>query len=196
MAHLGSFEYVASTQTTVSSMEEYRIYGLDDPAGPSPAYDVMLAQCIHPDDAALLHKRPSQKAMQSGSIYELEHRIVRPDGSVRWVYDRAQPYFDENHNLLRYIGTTLDITERKQVEEALRKSQEDLDRAQAVGNIGSWRLDVQRNVLTSSDENHRIFGVPKGTPHVIRYVSFNSVHPDDRQYVDTKWKAGIAGRKL
>ena len=122
VAHVGSFEYVAATRTTVWSEEEYRIYGLD-PAGPSPAYDVMLAKCIHPDDAALLHQTFSA-AMQSNSVYELEHRIVRPDGSVRWVYDRALPYFDDSGKLLRYVGATLDITERKQAEEALRESEE------------------------------------------------------------------------
>lgn len=83
--------------------------------------------------------------------------------------------------------------ERKQTEEALRESREDLNRAQAVGNIGSWRLDVQRNELTWSDENHRIFGIPKGTP--MTYETFlSTVHPDDRDYVDTKWKEGLAGK--
>lgn len=119
IAHLGSFEYVAATQTTVWSEEEYRIYGLD-PAGPSPAYDVMLQQCIHPDDATLLHETFSH-AIQCRSVYELEHRIVRPDGSVRWVYDRAQPYFDEQGELVRFVGTTLDITERKRAEAAIRQ---------------------------------------------------------------------------
>ena len=82
--------------------------------------------------------------------------------------------------------------ERKRAEEELRQSREDLDRAQAVGQIGSWRLDARRNVLTWSDENHRIFGVPKGTP--LTYETFlGIVHPDDRQYVDTQWKAGLRG---
>ena len=86
-----------------------------------------------------------------------------------------------------------DITERKQAEEVLRQSREDLDRAQAVGQIGSWRLDVGRNVLTWSDENHRIFGLPKDT--TMSYETFLGViHPDDRQYVDTQWMAGLAGR--
>jgi PAS domain S-box-containing protein len=122
IAHLGSFEYVAATQTTTWSEEEYRIYGLD-PTGPSPAYEDMLAHCIHPNDRDLLHDA-FMRAMQANGIYELEHRIVRPDGSVRWVYDRAHPYFDAQGKLLRYIGTTLDITERKQIENALRTSEE------------------------------------------------------------------------
>jgi PAS domain S-box-containing protein len=86
----------------------------------------------------------------------------------------------------------MDITDRTRAEEALRQNREDLDRAQEVGQIGSWRLDVRRNVLTWSDENHRIFGVPKGTP--LTYESFlATIHPDDRQYVDTKWQAGLRG---
>lgn len=74
----------------------------------------------------------------------------------------------------------------------LQKSQRDLNRAQEVGQIGSWRLDIRRNVLTWSDENHRIFGVPKGT--AMTYETFlEIVHPDDRRHVDTRWKASLRG---
>jgi PAS domain S-box-containing protein len=122
IAQVGSFEYVAATRKTVWSEEEYRIYGLD-PSGPSPEYDVMLAKSIHPDDAELLH-RTFTNAFQTLSIYELEHRIVRPDGSERWVIDRAHPYFESDGTLVRYVGSTLDITDRKQAELALRESEE------------------------------------------------------------------------
>ena len=125
IAHLGSFEYIAATQTTVWSEEEYRIYGLD-PAGPSPAYDEMLTKHIHPEDAARLHE-DFTKAMQSRSVYSLEHRIVRPDGSLRWVFDRAQPCFDKHGELVGYVGSTQDITERKQVEDELSKHREHLE---------------------------------------------------------------------
>ena len=190
IAHLGSFEYIVASRSTVWSEEEFRIFGLD-PAGPSPDYEVMLAECIHPDDAALLHETFSE-ALSSASVYELEHRIVRPDGSVRWVYDSAQPHLGEDGELLRYVGATLDITERRRTEEALRQSREDLDRAEAVGQIGWWRLDTRANVLTWSDENYRIFGVPKGTP--LTYEAFLAIsHPDDREYVDTQWQAGMRG---
>ena len=70
------------------------------------------------------------------TVYELEHRIVRPDGTVRWVKDRTYPFLNPDGKLLRYIGTTLDITERKKAEEALELSRHDLDRAQEVGKIG------------------------------------------------------------
>ena len=92
-----------------------------------------------------------------------------------------------------YVGSVLRAARIKAEQQArqLRESQEDLHRAQAVGNIGSWRLDVRRNTLTWSDENHLIFGIPKGTP--LSYETFlSTVHPDDREYVDTQWKAGLA----
>jgi len=75
----------------------------------------------------------------------------------------------------------------------LQENQKDLKRAQEVGQIGSWRLDIRRNVLNWSDENHRIFGVPSGT--ALTYETFlGIVHPDDRRYVDTQWNAGLRGQ--
>jgi len=86
----------------------------------------------------------------------------------------------------------MDVSERKKADKALRQSREDLDRAQEVGQIGSWRLDVLRNVLTWSEETYRIFGVPKGTD--LSYETFlGFIHPDDRRQVDTEWKAALRG---
>jgi len=84
------------------------------------------------------------------------------------------------------------LEERDALVNALQKTREDFDRAQAVGNIGGWRLDVRSNELTWSDENHRIFGIPKGAP--LTYETFlSTIHPDDREYVDREWKAGLEG---
>jgi PAS domain S-box-containing protein len=125
IAHLGSYEYIAATQATIWSEEEYRIYGLNAD-GPAPDYNVMLGRCIHPDDAQLLHDTFTA-AMQNQGVYELEHRIVRPDGSVRWVYDRAHPILDEHGNLVRYAGATLDITEKKRANEQLERLSVELE---------------------------------------------------------------------
>jgi PAS domain S-box-containing protein len=85
-----------------------------------------------------------------------------------------------------------DTTSRKQTEEVLRESREDLNRAQAVARTGSWRMDIQRNVLLWSDETYRIFGLPQRTP--MTYDTFlAAVHPDDRQYVDQQWTTALRG---
>lgn len=87
----------------------------------------------------------------------------------------------------------LDITELKRIENALKESQKDLSRAQAVGQIGSWRLDIRRNQLEWSDETHRIFGIPEDI--AMTYDTFlSAVHPEDKEYVDKKWKAALEGK--
>jgi PAS domain S-box-containing protein len=68
----------------------------------------------------------------------------------------------------------------------------DLQRAQAIAQTGSWWLDVHRNQLLWSDETCRMFGLPKGT--VTTYEAFLAyVHPEDREYVDRRWKAALRG---
>jgi PAS domain S-box-containing protein len=102
------------------------------------------------------------------------------------------PVMDSNGRVHSVVSFSRDITERLRAEKALRRSREDLNRAQAVANIGSWRLEVECNELTWSDENHRIFGIPKGSP--MTYETFlSTIHPDDRDYVDTKWNACLGG---
>jgi PAS domain S-box-containing protein len=80
------------------------------------------------------------------------------------------------------------ITEHKQTEDALFKQQYFLQKAQEIGHIGTWELDIKKNELLWTDENYRIFGLPIGTE--LTYETFlNCVHHDDREYVDTEWKA-------
>lgn len=86
-----------------------------------------------------------------------------------------------------------DISERIRAVEALKASEADLKHAQAVGLIGSWRMDVRRNVLTWSEENHRIFEVPEDTPMTYEFF-LSTVHPDDRAYVDGEWQACLQGK--
>ncbi|MGJ0393986.1 MAG: PAS domain S-box protein [Methylocystis sp.] len=91
------------------------------------------------------------------------------------------------------LGTvSRNITEAKRAEEALRQSREDFVRAQEVAQVGWWRLDTQRNVLTWSGETHRIFGFPKGRK--LTYESFlDFVHPEDRDYVNARWMSALTG---
>ncbi len=85
-----------------------------------------------------------------------------------------------------------DITRSRQAEQALRESREDLNHAQAVAHIGSWRLELAGSELLWSDECHRIFGVPQGT-RMTYQLFLDRVHPEDRALVDRKWSAALQG---
>ncbi|MHC9063362.1 sensor histidine kinase [Nitrospira sp. CMX1] len=133
-----------------------------------------------------------RRGLQGEVLREQEDRFERADGTIQWLHWEIHPWYGHGGGVGGILIFAEDITERKRVEEALEQSREDLDRAQEVGQIGWWRLDTRRNVLTWSDENHRIFGVQKGTP--LSYESFLAVvHPDDREDVDRQWQAGLRG---
>lgn len=144
IAHLGSWEYVAATRTTVWSDEEKRIYGLD-PAQPSPDYATMLRDFIHPADAAELD-RIFTAAFQAMAPFENENRIIQPDGTVRWIHNSARPYFDDQGRLVRYIGTTLDITERKEAEREQQQLQAALAAAEQLAALGSLTAGLAHEV--------------------------------------------------
>jgi PAS domain S-box-containing protein len=149
-------------------------------------------QLAEPDDPTA-GRTLSQRVM-AGEMdgYQMEKRFVRKNGSVVDTSIDVKSVHHEDGSVEYLVATVEDITERKLAEVALRESQSDMKRAQAVGHIGSWRLDVRRNELAWSEENHRIFGMPEGTP--LTYETFlSSVHPDDREYVDRMWQAGLRG---
>jgi PAS domain S-box-containing protein len=94
--------------------------------------------------------------------------------------------------LHRCLREAAERVARADIEKALRDSQADLHHAQTIGHIGSWRLDVRRNVLTWSPECHRIFGVPEDTP--LSYDTFlDCIHPEDREFVSRRWQSALKG---
>lgn len=146
---------------------------------------------VHPDDRDIAEKQLEQ-AIHNHIPLRREYRVVHPSGQIRWILSLGNASYDQQGRAVRMSGICLDITERKQTELALEQSREDLARAQEVGNIGSWRLDVRKNELTWSDQNYLIFGIPKGTP--LTYETFlSTVHPEDRGDVDKQWKAALEG---
>jgi PAS domain S-box-containing protein len=144
-----------------------------------------ITDLIRADDVERLAEEKA--TLLAGGVTVSEWKLCRKDGSVVPVEVTAKILPDG-----RWQGFARDITERKQLETALRSKSEDLERAQSVAQVGSWRLDIQHNVLQWSAEAYRIFETPSGTP--MTYEGFLAcVHPDDRQYVDRMWMAALRG---
>jgi len=147
---------------------------------------------IHPEDAARVFAAVQDHLLGKTAVFSEEYRIRCKDGTLKWISDRGIARRDADGNVIRMAGSESDITERKRIEQALRDSRADLNRAQSVGQIGSWRLHLQRNALHWSDESYRIHGIAAGTP--LTYETFlATVHPDDRAYVDRMWRAAQRG---
>ena len=109
-AHLGSFELDVAEQTITCSAELKTILGLD--AATPPSFEVFEAR-IHPDDRALVETMLTA-ALDGTPDVEYAHRVVRPDGTVRWV--AAHLTLSTDPSLPGVSGTLLDITDRKQLE--------------------------------------------------------------------------------
>jgi PAS domain S-box-containing protein len=146
---------------------------------------------LHPDDAE--RTIAAWKAcVRNPTTWDIEHRFRGVDGRWHDVLARGVPVRDERGTITHWAGINLDISRLKRVESSLRKSEADLQRAQAIAQTGSWDLDLATGTLVWSDENYRIFGVPRGRP--VTYQTFLSiVHSDDRQAVDDAWQAALAG---
>ena len=115
------------------SQEVFRIFGVD-PADFRGGREDFLSR-VHPDDLPRF-TAARDEAMATGQPLRIDHRIVRPDGTVRWVHERADIQRDGQGRQLRFIGVVQDITERKQAEDALQAAEEQLRQSQKMDAIG------------------------------------------------------------
>ncbi len=121
IAHIGSWEYDITTQTTTWSEELYHIYGLD-PSQPPLQPDETIKR-VHPDDRDRFIKLIQEKAV-ARQFFEVDVRIILKDGSIRHIEVRGTTIFDELGHSVSMFGTVLDISERKSTEIELQKAKE------------------------------------------------------------------------
>ncbi len=119
VAHLGSFEVDVLTGHTRWSDEVFRILGRD-PANGSLSRQDFIEHVIHPEDRQYAERRYNE-VVHDGKLYDLECRVIRPDGSVRFVQSMGEPIKGPNGTVIRLVGALLDITERKQTEDNLAR---------------------------------------------------------------------------
>jgi len=117
----GVWEWNMTTDHFDWSLELFKIFGLD-PAKDVPGVEIWRS-ILHPEDFAIATE-PFERAVRDGTQLDSVFRIVRRDGMVRWINTLGRTTYDESRQQSRMIGICLDITERKQAEEALQKKEE------------------------------------------------------------------------
>ncbi|HEY9145282.1 MAG TPA: PAS domain-containing protein, partial [Thiobacillus sp.] len=120
LARLGYWTADLTTGALQWSDEIYRIFGFD-PAQFTPSVEA-FARAVHPDDAELI-LASERRAAETG-VHDVVHRIVRPDGEVRYVHELAHARVDANGQFLQLAGTIQDVTELKQAEHAMLQAKE------------------------------------------------------------------------
>jgi len=182
LSHTGSWASIpASGEIKYLSEECYRVLGFDPHDG-EPRYESFF-QRIHPDDRAKV-REAVETAGRENSEYEVDYRIIHPDGEIRDIHVIGHPVLGPSGDVVEFVGTVVDITERKRAEEFLRRSESYLAEAQRLSHTGSWAwAPATGEIRYCSEECYRVLGFdPRGgQPRFETF--FNRIHPDDQPKV-------------
>lgn len=148
---------------------------------------------LHPEDRKSIFAEWG-KAAKAGLPFQLEYRFQNDKG-VCWVLGQALAEKSDDGEVMGYVGTITDISDRKQAEESVRTSAQAMADAQRIAHVGSWELNLPTNELSWSDEIYRIFDIEPEN-FVATYDAFiNMVHPDDRERVKAAYEESIKKKK-
>jgi C4-dicarboxylate-specific signal transduction histidine kinase len=125
------------------SQEHFRILGLD-PQTTNPSLDVFWER-VHPDDRIGL-RRTFESAIRDKRDFEQEFRIVTPDWSIRHLHGVGHAILNKANELVEFIGSTMDITERKRAEAALQEARAELERVTRVTTMGELAASIAHEV--------------------------------------------------
>ena len=136
---------------------------------------------VHPDDRQSV-RRAVQRSREDRTDYEAEYRLVVPSVGTRWVAARGRCEFDCDGKPLRMRGVTIDITKRRQAEEALIASEQRVSLAADAASLRCWEYDIQSDQLWATQTDRNMLGWWPSRP--LTFEQFTErVHPDDRESV-------------
>ena len=191
LTHTGSFAYSPESRKTLYWSEElFRIFGLDPQRG-IPSFDE-TAGLVHPDDLASVSES-CLRGFREKAHFSQDYRLLLHDGSVKHLHAIWHPVLDKAGEVVEYVGTAADVTERKRAEEALCRSQAYLKEAQRLSHTGSfgWRPDTGEIVW--SDETYRIFEYDPAEKAAVDMI-LQRTHSQDRalvqQFIEDASKSG------
>jgi PAS domain S-box-containing protein len=143
--------------------------------------DLGWTSFLHPDDVSETANAFSS-AIQTGTSYQAVHRLRRADGEYRWHHIRAEPLHDPQGGIIQWYGLSVDIDERKQAEDRLRRGEAYLAESQELSHTGSVAFN-ETSILYWSEETYRILGFDPREGLPSREAVAQRIHPDDRKRV-------------
>src|SRR6266481_45854 len=148
LTRTGSWAWSVATRHSVYwSQENYRLFGFD-PEGGIPS-DEAFYQRIHPEDRDRVRREVFLERPDEGSHFDVEFRIVLPDGAIKYVRSTGHPVRNISGDLLEYVGTSIDVTERKRADEErerLHQAQADLAHVNRVTTMGELTASLAHEV--------------------------------------------------
>src|SRR5258708_7259834 len=162
---------------------------------------------VHPEDLPRVMEKWLVD-MAAGEASEDEIRLRHADGEYRWFLVRTAPLRDEQGNVVKWYGVSVEIEDRKRAEEALRSGEREqrhiaaqlerervrLVEAQEVAKMGSWEAELQSLNVIWSEQTHRIFETDSSRFHPTRPKFREFIHPEDRAKVDAAFVASLDKR--
>ncbi|WP_260741304.1 PAS domain S-box protein [Tunturiibacter lichenicola] len=177
ISQTGSWKHDVLSGTVIVSPEVFRIFGVK-PDEDTSTTEFWLGR-NHPDDQKRVREL-FERAEIEKTDYAADYRIILPDGAIKHLHAVGHPIVNESGEFVEFIGTVMDITERKKTESELRRSEGYLAEAQKLTHTGSWAVQVpQMENVYWSKEMYQIFGLhPDCKPPSYMEVA-RRLHPED-----------------
>jgi PAS domain S-box-containing protein len=179
LSRTGSFGWSVLSGEIYWSEETYNIFEQDRAVKPTME---SIFQRIHPDDRDRV-QQALDHAINEKTDFDIEHRLVMPDGSVKHLHAIARASKTSSGNL-EFVGAVTDVTTTKRTEETLREREAYLAESQRLAHTGSWAIDgTTREARYWSEEMFRIFGFDPRQGFPKRDQWLQRMHPEDRDKV-------------
>jgi PAS domain S-box-containing protein len=189
LSRTGSFGWNAVTGDLYWSAETFRIFGFDP--GTKPTVERVIGR-THPEDRVRVRQTIEGNARERRS-FDYEHRLLMPNGSIKFIRVVAHPPFDESGALV-FVGAITDVTAQKVADEALRESEERFRTMADTLPEGIWIGTIEpREVLYVSPSFQRIWGWPLEDLYRDPHLWENVIYPEDRERVRTKFSQWLSG---
>ncbi|MBD2153392.1 PAS domain-containing protein [Leptolyngbya sp. FACHB-16] len=150
-------------------------------------------EAVHPDDREF-SRAVFLNAVEHQTAFQLEYRLRRQDGEYCWAIDAASPWIGPEGELKGYIGSVVNIHDRKQAELALQEAHIQLESALAAGAIYTWRWNIAEDIAVTDSNCAYLFGIdPEAAAAGVPLNEFLSgIHPDDRSRIVASIEHAIA----